>query len=76
MYHLWDLEEQLEQTRRRSMTVTEHTRERERERMAIIDQLQAEGLGVRSWVASALVQLGVKLHPKAAEVVFTAEEAA
>ena len=56
------------------MTVTEHTRERER--MAIIDQLQAEGLGVRSWVASALVQLGVKLHPKAAEVVFTAEEAA
>lgn len=74
MYHLWDLEEQLEQTRRRSMTVTEHTRERER--MAIIDQLQAEGLGIRSWVASALVQLGVKLHPKAAEVVFTAEEAA
>ncbi len=74
MYHLWDLEEKFQRDRRNTMSVVEHARERER--IAVIDQLQSESLGVRRLVASALVQLGVKLDPKAAEYLASEEEAA
>lgn len=74
MHHLWDLEEKFQQYRRDTMSAEEHTRERER--IAVIDQLHSESVGVRRRVASALVQLGEKLDPKAAERLATADEAA
>ena len=56
------------------MSVLEHARVRER--IAIIEQLQLENTGLRRRIASALVALGVKIHPAAAEAITTAEAAA
>lgn len=63
MHYLIDVQERIDESRRQAVTATYTPRDLE-----VLEsiQRQSESLGVRKYVATVLVQLGLKLDPDAA----------